>query len=335
MTQSRPGKEERRKPAILRVDGLTKSFAVQGGLFSSKKELVHAVRGVSFELQSGETLGVVGESGCGKSTLGRMVVKLVEPTFGRVFIAGRDVTHLRESEFRPFRRRVQIVFQDPRRSLDPRLSVRRIVSEGPEAFDVAPKVLAARLDAVLDAVGLPAEFADRYPEELSGGERQRVALARALILEPELLVCDEITSALDVTVQAKILALLRTRQIASGLACLFITHDLALAERHCKNLLVMYAGGVVEMGSADSIAEDPRHPYTKALFAASPRRAVEFAPAEPRRLPVKQDAATRGCAYAPKCGDFEKGLCDRDVPTLERHGAGSGHRVACFKAEDP
>jgi oligopeptide/dipeptide ABC transporter ATP-binding protein len=332
VTQGRPAREERRKPALLRVDGLTKSFAVQSGLFSSKKDLVHAVRGVSFELQVGETLGVVGESGCGKSTLGRMVTKLIEPTFGRVFIVGRDVTHLRESEFRPFRRRVQIVFQDPRRSLDPRLSVRRIVSEGPEAFDVAPNVIAARLDAVLDAVGLPPEVADRYPEELSGGERQRVALARSLVLEPELLVCDEITSALDVTVQTKILALLRTRQIASGLACLFITHDLALAERHCKNLLVMYAGGVVEMGSAESIAEDPRHPYTKALFAASPRPSVAFAPVEPRRLPLKHEVATRGCSYAPKCDQFESGVCDREAPTLERHGPGPGHRVACFKA---
>jgi oligopeptide/dipeptide ABC transporter ATP-binding protein len=332
VSQGRSTSEERRKPGVLRVDGLTKSFAVQGGLFSSKKELVHAVRGVSFELQAGETLGVVGESGCGKSTLGRMVVKLVEPTFGRIFIAGRDVTHLRESEFRPFRRRAQIVCQDPRRSLDPRLTVREIVSEGPEAFGFAPNVLATRLDAVLDAVGLPAEIGERNPEDLSGGERQRVALARALILEPELLVCDEITSALDVTVQAKILGLLRSRQIASGLACLFITHDLALAERHCTKLLVMYAGGVVEMGTAESIAEDPRHPYTKALFAAAPRKAVDFVATGPRRLPVKQDVATRGCAYASKCESFERGVCDRDAPNLERFGSGGGHRVACFKA---
>jgi oligopeptide transport system ATP-binding protein len=335
VSQARPGKEERRKPALLRVDGLTKSFAVQAGLFSAKKDLVHAVRGVSFELQAGETLGIVGESGCGKSTLGRMLVKLIEPTFGRIFLVGRDVTHLRESEFRPFRRRVQIVFQDPSRALDPRLSVREIVSEGPQAFGVPAKVLADRVEAVLDSVGLSIDRGDRYPDDLSGGERQRVALARALVLEPELLVCDEITSALDATVQGKILALLRTRQIASSLACLFITHDLVLAEQHCKNLLVMYAGGVVEMGSAESIALDPRHPYTKALFAAAPRRGVEFAgsPAEkPRRLTVKQEVATRGCAYAPRCDSFESGLCDRETPTLERQGSGASHRVACFKA---
>lgn len=330
MTAERKPTKERPKP-LLRVDGLSKTYSKRVGLLS-RQEIHHAVWGVSFDIPPGRTVALVGESGCGKSTLGRLLVRLIEPTYGRIFVSGRDVTSMNDAEFRPYRKRLQIVFQDPETSLNPRLTVRSIVSEGAVAFGLASgSALEDLLVAELSAVGLSADALDKYPDQFSGGQRQRIALARAMILKPEFVVCDEIVSALDASVQAQILNLLLDRQASTNVSYLLITHDLAVAEQVSRTLLVMFAGRIVEMGRTAEIAASPRHPYTQELFAASPKLGAE----PPKLSSTKLQAlavANTGCAFRLRCPMAEPGVCDGEPPTLRSVSAESSQRVACFKA---
>jgi oligopeptide/dipeptide ABC transporter ATP-binding protein len=254
---------------VLEVDGLVKHFPV-GGMFGGRRGNVHAVDGVSFTLGRGEILGLVGESGSGKSTVANCVMRLTEPTEGRIVVNGTDVTHLSRRRMRPLRRDLHMVFQDPYSSLNPRMTVGDIVGEPVRLHRIAKgRTLDATVATILDTVGLRAELRYRYPHELSGGQRQRVGLARALVLRPSVLVADEPVSALDVSVQASILNLLRDLQQDMGFSCLFITHDLATVEFLCDRVAVMYLGKLVEVAPRAELFRAPQHPYTQALLSAA------------------------------------------------------------------
>src|SRR5450755_28606 len=257
---------------LLQVNDLKKHFPVRGGLFSRKSSWVYAVDGVSFEIERGETLALVGESGCGKSTVGRAVLRLFEITAGQVVLDGRRIDDLPAGTLRPLRRRMQVVFQDPFSSLNPRLRVRDILAEPIRNFGLAssPADLNARIDALLDTVRLPREAARRWPHEFSGGQRQRIGIVRALAAEPDLIICDEAVSALDVSVKAQIVNLLQDLQRELGLALLFISHDLAIVEHMTHRVAVMYLGKIVEIGRKQPIFAAPKHPYTEALLSAVP-----------------------------------------------------------------
>ena len=322
---------------VAAVEGLAKAYTLRRGVLGLGKELVHALAGVTFQVRRGETLGVVGESGSGKSTLGRVLLRLVEPTFGRVLWNGVDVTRMPERELRKHRRKMQIVFQDPRSSLDPRMTVREIVGEGLVLFDLAGRsALDDRVAEMLRRVGLDGSMMDRYPHELSGGQRQRIAIARALAVEPDFVVCDEPVSALDVSVQSQIVNLLEEIQEDSNVAYLFVSHDLRLVEVTAHRTAVMYLGRIVELGPTDRVAERRLPPYTRALFASSPPHPTEKQRTK-RALPLAGEPPSamsppRGCPFHPRCPEFEKGTCDAEVPTLEPSPDDSSHRVACFFA---
>jgi oligopeptide/dipeptide ABC transporter ATP-binding protein len=289
---------------------------------------VRAVRGVSFDLARGEILGIVGESGCGKSSLGRALLRLT-PATGAVGLAGQDWLALEGEPLRHARRAVQIVFQDPAGSLDPRQTVRDILRE-PLAIH-HPSALTegdAPLIAALAAVQLEPEYLDRHPHELSGGQCQRIAIARALLVEPDILVCDEAVSALDVTVRSQVVGLLLKLRDTRNLSIVFIAHDLALVRHLCDRVLVMYAGRIVEAAGAAELFDDPQHPYTRALIAAVPRPD----PAAARPLPLEGEppsplAPDAGCAFMPRCA-IRVARCTLDAPALE----GTGRQVACHRA---
>ena len=255
--------------ALLKVEGLTKDFPVSGG-FRRRARRLRAVDDVGFELQAGETLGIVGESGCGKTTLGRMLVRLLEPTAGRIVFDGEDITHRSERDLRAFRRDIQVVFQDPFSSLNPRMKVCDIVAEPLGNFGVTGKAARERVAEVLEIVGLPAEYMERYPHAFSGGQRQRIGIARALALRPRLIVCDEAVSALDVSIQAQILNLLSDIQAQFDLALVFISHNLAVVRHISHHIGVMYLGRMVELAAEPQIFARPLHPYTRALISAVP-----------------------------------------------------------------
>jgi len=333
--------EPRKRAPLLKVEGLAKVYTVRRGLLGRKQELVHALAGVSFDLSAGETLGIVGESGSGKSTLGKTVLRLLEPTYGRIVFDGTDITRLRDNEMRKYRKRMQIVFQDPYSSLNPRMTVRDIVAEGLDLFRLASRSeLSSRVSALLARVGLDAEVMERYPHEFSGGQRQRIAIARALAVEPDFVVCDEPTSALDVSVQAQILNLLTDIQTESKVAYLFISHDLRVVEFVSHRIAVLYLGKIVEMGPSARVAERRLHPYTRALFDASPAlpvRAEEAVGDEPprRRLvlhgePPSPAAPPPGCAFHPRCPRAEPGKCDTETPVLRGVKDDPRHQVSCF-----
>ena len=314
--------KDKPKGPLIRLEGLAKTFEVRKGFLARRRELVHAVRGVSLDFYAGKTLSLVGESGSGKSTVGRLIVKLVEPTLGRILVSGRDVTRMSQAEFRPFRKKLQIVFQDPATSLNPQLSARKIVGEGAELFEMAQgKALDELIVRALESVGLSSDMLERTPDAFSGGQRQRLALARALILEPSFLVCDEIVSSLDPSVQMQVLDLLRERQRKSSLGLLFITHDLHAAESMSQAIAVMVAGVVVETARTEDLVDDPQHPYTRTLLDGAPSAAL--------RAAVPGEAG--GCAYFDRCPIAEPGLCDAQPPPLKSIGSRRGHRVACFK----
>jgi oligopeptide transport system ATP-binding protein len=323
---------------VLSVEGLAKAYTLRRGLLGLKKELVHALAGVSFQIKKGETLGVVGESGSGKSTLGKVVLRLIEPSFGRIVWSGVDVTRLPEREVRPHRRRMQIVFQDPYSSLDPRMTVREIVGEGLTLFKIADRsALEDRVADMLKRVGLDPSMMERYPHEFSGGQRQRIAIARALAVEPDFVVCDEPVSALDVSVQGQIVNLLEEIQEDSGVAFMFVSHDLRLVECTAHRTAVMYLGRVVEIGPSARIAKSPLHPYTRALIASSPphprggkgKRSLPLAGEPPSAM-----SPPKGCPFHPRCDRKEPGTCDVEAPRLEPAPDDSSHRVACFFAFD-
>ena len=306
---------------VLEVRDIRKHFALPGGLFSGPAGFVYAVDGVSFTLAKGETLSLVGESGCGKSTVGRCVLRLVSLTSGEVLIDGQRIDNLSAEALRPLRRRMQVVFQDPFSSLNPRMRVRDILAEPLTNFGLATTraEIDARLAALMAKVGLRPESVDRFPHEFSGGQRQRIGIARALAAEPELIVCDEAVSALDVSVKAQIVNLLYDLQQELGLALLFISHDLAIVEHMTHHVAVMYLGKIVEKGTRQQIFGRPLHPYTRALLSAVP------AP-DPRatreRILLKGDVPSpinppKGCHFHTRCPYvFER--CRREEPALRQ-----------------
>ena len=256
---------------VLEVSNLYMHFPVRGGVFSREQRVLKAVDDVSFSIAPGETLSLVGESGCGKSTIGRCVVRLLEPTSGHISLMGQNITHRSQWRMRKLRRRVQMVFQDPADSLDPRMDVRHIISEPLEIHGIGTRQSRRRrVEALLDLVGLPSSAADKFPHEFSGGQRQRIGIARALAPGPRLLILDEPVSALDVSVQSQVLNLLLELQHELNLAYLFISHDLSVVHHISDRVAVMYLGKIVEMGDADQVYYNPRHAYTRALLSAIP-----------------------------------------------------------------
>ncbi|MEM6490061.1 MAG: dipeptide ABC transporter ATP-binding protein [Pseudomonadota bacterium] len=320
------------EPPLLKVEGLTKHFPIRKGLIMARTVgQVRAVDGLSFALRRGETLALVGESGCGKSTTGRLAIRLIDPTAGRVFFAGQDVTHLGRQLMRPLRRRMQIVFQDPFASLNPRLTVGQILAEPLVLHGLAAgQGLESRIRELLEVVGLRGFHAARYPHEFSGGQRQRIGVARAISTNPDLVVCDEPVSALDVSIQAQVVNLLQDLQRAYGLSYLFIAHDLAVVKHISDRIAVMYLGRLVEVADKATLYGDPRHPYTQALLAAVPRPE----PGKRQRPVLSGDvpspaAPPPGCHFHPRCPLAEE-RCRVEVPALRMV---AGRQVACHKAE--
>jgi oligopeptide transport system ATP-binding protein len=319
---------------IARVESLRKSFrGPSRGLGRGHAEL-RAVDGVTLDVLPGETLGLVGESGCGKSTLGRLFLRLQEPTSGRVFFEGTEITSLTQSALRPFRSKMQIIFQDPYSSLNPRMTVRSALAEALAVHGLAGSASEEhdRIAALLERVGLRPEHMRRYPHEFSGGQRQRIGIARALAVEPRFIVADEPVSALDVSIQAQIVNLLSDLQKELGLSFLFIAHDLHVVEHVSRRVAVMYLGRVVELASSTQIYAGPRHPYTEALLSAAPDLDPK---ARKKRLILRGDVPSpldppEGCAFHPRCPIAEKGLCDREIPALRP--IAPGHEVACHLA---
>ena len=299
--------------------------------FDTARGSLHAVDGVSFELQPGETLGLVGESGCGKSTLGRSILRLNEPAGGSIRLQGEELVGRSRRDLQPLRRRVQMVFQDPSASLDPRWTVGRLLAEPLEIHGIGNRRdRAERVRKLLAQVGLPVDAAQRYPHEFSGGQRQRIGIARALALEPDVIICDEPVSALDVSVQAQILNLLVDLQRNTGVALLFISHDLSVVEYIADRIAVMYLGRIVELAPRESLWRNPRHPYTRALLEAVPRLGGRRKPAAPLQgdLPSPY-APPAGCRFHTRC-PFAVERCRSEQPQL----SGVGHQVACHRADE-
>src|SRR5882762_6996591 len=315
---------------LVRVDHLSKEFpAGTTAVFGGKKLSVKAVSNVTVEISPGETLGLVGESGSGKSTLGRLILKLLEPTEGKVFFDGRDLSTLGRAELRALRREMQLVFQDPYASLNPRMRVRSIVGEGIEIHKLARgREKENRIVELLNMVGMGADAMDRFPHEFSGGQRQRIGIARALAVNPRFLVLDEPVSALDVSIQAQIINLLQDLQEKLNLTYLFIAHDLRVVEHISNRVAIMYLGKIVEIASRDEIYLRPHHPYTRALLSAIPTVDTAHKP-ERIKLPGEMPSPMNpppGCAFHPRC-PYAKDVCRTLEPKLET-GRG-GHAVAC------
>ncbi|MEM1072145.1 MAG: oligopeptide/dipeptide ABC transporter ATP-binding protein [Planctomycetota bacterium] len=325
------GAEE--KP-FLEARNLVKRFPVRGGVLNRIVSNVHAVTDVSFQIKRGETLGVVGESGCGKSTLGKMLIRLLEPTAGSIALEGREITGLGHQAMMPVRRRMQIIFQDPYSSLNPRLTVRQLLREAIGFHGiVARDEMEDYIDGLIETVGLRPEAKLKFPHEFSGGQRQRLGIARALALKPEFIVADEPVSALDVSIQAQVLNLMMDLKEQFGLTMLFISHDLKVVEHFCDRVLVMYLGRVVESLPCDRLRTDAQHPYTRALLGANP---IDD-PDQRRPLTILQGDVPSplnpppGCAFAGRCPEVTD-PCRREVPPLTLKT--SGYPAACWERQD-
>ncbi len=319
---------------LLVVENLTKHFEIaESGIIKRKVGVVKAVDGVSFRLRRGETLGLVGESGCGKSTTARLIMRLIEPTSGVVTFGGRDVLGMKRQELRRLRREMQIVFQDPYASLNPRMPVRDIVGEGLRVWGEDDN-LDRQVGDLLERVGLNPAFAKRYPHEFSGGQRQRIGIARALALKPKLIVCDEPVSALDVSVQAQILNLLSDLQAELDLALIFIAHDLSVVRHISDRVAVMYLGKIAEIGRREDVYERSSHPYTQALLSAVPVPEPELQRTR-ARIPLEGDPPSpinppSGCSFRTRCWKAQSRCADEEPVLKDR---GQGHPVACHYAD--
>ena len=318
---------------LLSVRGLVKHFPVKKGLLQRTVGRVHAVDGISFDIAEGETLGLVGESGCGKSTAGKTILKLIDPTAGEIRVKGERIDRLSRREMRPWRRQLQVVFQDPYSSLNPRLKIRDIIGEPLVNYGVTGgRELSDCVEELALKVGLRAEALDRYPHEFSGGQRQRIGIARALALHPSLIVCDEPVSALDVSVQAQVINLLGDLQREFGLSYLFVAHDLAVVEHISRRIAVMYLGKIVELADKRALFTRPQHPYTEALLSAVP---VPDPEAAKQRIILKGDVPSpinppTGCRFHTRC-PYAFDRCSREEPAMRE--VRPGHHVACHLRE--
>jgi oligopeptide transport system ATP-binding protein len=318
--------------SLLRAENIVKRFPIHGGLFSQEIAAVKAVSDISFDIKKGETLGLVGESGCGKSTLGRCLIRLIEPTSGKIFFKDKEITHANGTELRELRKKMQIIFQDPYASLNPRMTIGAILEE-PLVIHNLFKSEKDRLDRVqelVSLVGLRKEHLSRYPHEFSGGQRQRVGIARALAVGPELIICDEPVSALDVSIQAQVINLLMELQQKLGLTYVFIAHDLKVVEHVSHRVAVMYLGKIVEMADADELYKNPQHPYTKALLSAIP---VPDPKPRAERIILTGDVPSPmnpppGCHFNPRC-PIASDFCKQQEPQLKE--TSSRHFVSCLK----
>jgi oligopeptide transport system ATP-binding protein len=315
---------------LLQVKNLVKHFPIRSGLLQRVSDHVHAVDGVSFDLEAGETLGVVGESGCGKSTTGRCILRLIEPSSGEVWFEGRNVTALDKPSLRAVAREMQIIFQDPYASLNPRMTVGAIIGEGLVIHQMAAnaKEIEDRVAKLLETVGLSPDYMRRYPHEFSGGQRQRIGIARALAVNPKLVICDEAVSALDVSIQAQVINLLEDLQQEFNLTYLFIAHDLSVVEHISRRVAVMYLGRIVEIAPSRELYTTPKHPYTEALLSAVP---IPDPTIKRKRIVLQGDVPSpihppSGCHFHTRCPIAKKG-CKTEAPVLRE--LAPGHVAAC------
>ncbi|MGY4916936.1 ABC transporter ATP-binding protein [Streptomyces sp. 900116325] len=326
---------------LLDVSGLTKHFPIKGG-FPIRRTVgaVQAVDGLDFTVSEGESLGLVGESGCGKSTTGRLITRLLEPTAGKITYRGQDITHASRKELAPVRSEIQMIFQDPYASLNPRQTVGKIVAGPMEINGIDPAGgHEARVRELLETVGLNPEHYNRFPHEFSGGQRQRIGVARALALEPKLIVADEPVSALDVSIQAQVVNLLQKLQKELGIAFLFIAHDLAVVRHFSQRVAVMYLGRIVEIADRDDLYGNPRHPYTKALLSAVPEATADDVPAR-ERIRLTGDVPSpinppSGCRFRTRCWKATDRCASETPPLVSLEGSRDGHLTACHYPEGP